>query len=185
MKDYNFFSEYQTKKGINIDAKSPLFIGSLVLIICVAICVGLIVRNAMLANQIESLNAEIQTIQSTQEYADAMILKDSIDSMAQYDQSAQAVLTQFQLSNVISTDLINTIASKLPSTVSITTFTMDNAGVNFTFSVPNRKAAAELLLSLKSTGLFLDVQLNSVGTTAEGAGSIASITAVMKAGEAK
>jgi len=184
LKDYNFFEEYQSKKGINIDPKSPAFLGALVLLLCVALSIGLVVRNMVLTNQIATINQEIATIQASEKYIKASQLELSVNSMAQYDESAQKAMKTFTDNNVIGTEFMKTLTSKLPATVTISTFTLDNASANFTFSVPNKKAVAELLLSLKSSGLFQYVELSTISTD-ETNKSNASIIATLKAGEAK
>ena len=184
MKDYNFFEDYQTKRGISIDIKSPLFIAALVLLICVAASIGLVGRNLIMTSQIGSINEEIQTLQASQKYIKASQLELSVNSMVQYDQSAQGVMQTFLSSSVIGTEFMKTLAHKLPATVTMTTFTLDNASANFTFNVPNRKAAAELLLSLKDSGLFQYVELSTVFTD-DTNNSTAGITAILKAGEVK
>lgn len=184
MKDYNFFEDYQAKRGISIDIKSPIFIAALILLLCVAGSIGLVARNMILTSQIGSISAEIQTLQASQKYINASQLELSVNSMAQYDQSAQNVMQTFQSSSVLGTEFMKTLAGKLPATVTMTTVTLDNASANFTFSVPNRKAAAELLLSLKDSGLFQYVELSSISTD-ETNKSNAGITAILKAGEAK
>jgi Tfp pilus assembly protein PilN len=185
MKDYNFFSEYQNKRGISIDARSPMFIGAMILVLMVAACVGLVVRNVMLTNETEKLYAEIEAIHTSEDYINANKLQESIDAMAQYDKNAEVALTKFRDSSVIGTALMTTLSTKLPTTSVMMTMTIDNLTANFTFSVPNRKAAAELLLSLKDTGLFQNVLLNSITTVTDTGRSEVSISAVMKAGEAK
>jgi len=186
MKDYNFFIDYQKKKGATINVKSPYFIGAVILLIVGAISCGLLVANQLMVQKIEDLKQEAAAVTASEDFIEASRLKESIDAMNQYERSAAAIQKKFDESNVIGTDLIKAITAKVPSTVSMSSFDMDNAGANFRFNVPNRKAAAELLLSLKDTGLFQEVALNSITPGSEETGGlIAEISTVMKAGEAE
>jgi hypothetical protein len=185
MKDYNFFADYQKKRGINIDLKSPYFIGAIMLIIVGALSIGLVVRNVVLTNQIASANMDIQTIQAMPEYLEANALKESIDSMNTYDQNAQGILDKFNQSNVITTDFIKAVNAKVPSTAKMSMMTINNTTATFTFIIPTQKTAAELVQSLRNSGLFEDIDLKSITPGPAGVGSSAEIAAIMKAGEAK
>jgi len=184
MSNYNFFEVYEKKSSDIFNVKSPLFIGAVVLVLCILLSLGLLGRNFLMVNHIENVRAEITTIQGSAEYAEAVQLKNSIDAIKEYDLVATGVMTQFKMNNVIDTELLQKLASQLPSTVTLTNFTMDNAVADFTFNVANQKTVSELVLRMKDSGLFLDVSFNAVTANENGAFQVV-INTVMKAGEAE
>jgi Tfp pilus assembly protein PilN len=185
MKDYNFFEIYETKKGIKINPKSATFIALIIIILCVILSVGLLLRNYLLDMRVQDMKNEIEVKISSQEYAEANRLKQSIDAMKEYDQTAEEVLKKFEEANIIGTEFMKTLVSSLPTAVAMNSINVDNASASFVFTSPDRKVAAELLLNLKNSGLFQDVQLHSITTDPNSNQMSVVIDAVMKASEEK
>lgn len=185
MKDYNFFELYEKKKKIDISLKSPYFVGAMILFICIILSIGLTLRNVYLTYQINDLNQKYGEIQLNPQLAEANRLQTSINAMGEYDISAELALNKFYNNKIIGTDLMNQISAAIPSVVSINSFKMDNSLADISFQVPSRKAAAELILSLKKTGIFQDVVLISIFSNQQGSGFVAYTACIMKAGEAK
>lgn len=185
MKDYNFFEIYESKKGMQINPKSAYFVGALILLICVGLSVGLVARNLILSYQINDMAQKLADIKVSTKYIQANKLRVSIDSMTEYDKSAEIALEKFYSNQIIGTSLLEKISSALPSTISMVSFKMNNTLADISFQVPTRKAGAELILSLKNTGLFKDVALISVFGTQDGTGFMVYTACIMEEGEIK
>lgn len=182
MKDYNFFEIYGRKKG-SINLRSPYFAGSLIVLICLIISGFLIGRNIFMGTEIKALQGEIEALQSNPAYSEALLIKQDIDALNEYDYTAESVLKQFEDSNIITTDLLARIAAQIPETTTLTEINIDNATAELTFRAPNRKAVAEILMRFKESGLFQDVTFDTI-TSMDGVNAVEVIIyGVMKAGE--
>jgi hypothetical protein len=184
MNDYNFFDVYKKKKDLQIDPKSIYFIATIILSICVLLSISVLGRNIYLSSQINNITLENDQIKASVEYIEAEKLQTSLDGMIEYDQIATITLSKFQESNVLGTKILEVISGAIPAGVRIDNFTIDNASAAFSCYTPDRKATAELLLSLKETNLFSDTHIISVSKN-EGAGYVAIIECIMKVGEVK
>lgn len=185
MHDYNFFEQYSKKKSIKINTRSPFFIALVIIIVFVVLCLGLVGRNLILGMEIQKLNEEIQIKTASKEFMQANLLQKKLDAMKQYDTTAEDILKKFEEIDLIGTEIMQKLTSSLPGTVTLTSVTMDNANASLVFNIPDRKAAAELLLNLKSSELFQEVDLSSITSDPNSGLLSATINAVMKAGEPK
>ncbi len=185
MNDYNFFSGYQRKKGIQINPGSPLFISVIIVLVCAGISAFLVVKNNALEKEIAEMSARAESIKVSQEYTQANNIQNSLDAMKQYDSGASIALENFYSCNLLNTELITGLFAGIPSSVRISSFSMDSLNVTMTCSLTSRKAASELLLGLKGTNLLYDVRLSSVSSNQDGTGSVAIISGVLKEGGAE
>ena len=184
MKDYNFFEVYGMKKG-SLNIRSPYFVGALIVLLFLIVSALLVGRNMVIENEIKSLYGEIEALKSNPVYEEAMLIKQSINDLNQYDSTADAVMKKFENSNVVTTDLLARISAQIPETATLTAFNIDNASAVITLRAPNRKAVAEAVLHLKESGLFRDVTFDTV-TNLEGVNGVeVVINGTMKAGEAQ
>ncbi len=183
MNDYNFFEIYTKKKERTINTKSPLFLAVIIIAAFAALSLGILGRNMYLAMQLSSLSEEIQTMTASKEYKEANDLQEKLDAMKQYDKTAEEIQKKFQEVNLLGTEILKTLTGSLPGSVTLTSVTMDNANAGFVFSAPDRKAAAELLLNLKESGLFQEVELTTITSDPNSGMMSVNINAVMKAGE--
>ncbi len=185
MKDYNFFLVFDKKRGARIDPKSSNFIAVIVIILCVLLSVGLVARNFVLLNRLTDINTEIEVKIASSEYTEANRLKMSIDAMKQYDEISEEIVKKFQEADVLGTEIMGTLTSVMPTSVTLNSISINNAAAGFVFAAPDRKAAAELLLNLKNSGLFQEVELNTITSDPNSSLMNVTINAVMKAGEAE
>lgn len=181
MNDYNFFSSYQKRKEINLNPGSPYFISSIILLIVVVLTAGIMMYNFYLNTQLDTIHAELMEVKASDEYTQAAFLKNSLQAMSEYDNNANLALQKFEASDIISSELLNQIFKGLPVNVKMVTFSVDQTTVSMSFDIPNRKAAAELLLGLKDTGLFQDLHLSDVSGEIGGILST-SVEGMLKAG---
>lgn len=185
MRDYNFFEIYDNKKKFSLNPRSPFFIGGIVVLVCVLLSIGLILRNRILLDNIESATEKWLRTKSSQEYISADKLQNSLDAMEDYEKNADIALGKFSLANFINSKLIADLFKELPSNVVVTDFDLKGLDLRITCDAPNRETAAELLLGLKQTGLFEMVKLDSVVTNEDNFGSVVRINGILKAGEAE
>ena len=157
---------------------------AIIALILVLISTGFIVRNLILANEVNQANSKLDAIKATQDYQDATRLQDSIAAMSEYDNSADVALKAFQDAGILNVKLLNKLSASIPSSASFTSIAATNSKIEIYCDVPSRKVAAEVLLDLKNSGLFQDVQLGSVTTkSATGsAGYTVNISTILKAG---
>lgn len=182
MNDYDFFSGYKRKKGINLDFNSPYFLGAIILIICVALSVASVARNIVLDSRIDSLTQEADAIKSTDNYLLANELQSGLDAMADYDIGASSALRKFKEAKVLDSNLISSLLKGVPANVTVTSFKIDSVGFVMICDVPGRKAAAELMQGLKETGLCQEVRLNFVTNNPDNSGGSVNIDGILKAG---
>ena len=185
MRDYNFFSAYDKKKELKISPSSPYFIAGIILLVAVLATAGLVVRNVLLEGQIQDVRDEITALQSSQEYADAMGLQAAMDALTQYERSADVVLADFERSDMLGTELLDQLAATVPATAVVTSMSLTNANFAATYTVPDKKAAAELILQMENSGLFNKVHAPNISQSEGQAGYIVSVQCSMKGVEAE
>ena len=106
--------------------------------------------------------------------------------MSEYDATADVSLKAFTESGILGTGLLNKFSAALPSAVSVTSLTFSSSKLDMACEVPSRKVAAELILALKNSGLFLDVQVSTISNSgAAVAGYTLNISTILKAGVVK
>lgn len=185
MRDYNFFSAFDKKKGLDINPKSPYFIALIIVIVAVLATAGLVVRNTMLGSQIAELNDEIATIQASAEYQEAQALNQELSQLVEYDKSAEIVLADFEKHDVLGTAVLDQLTASLPTNVITLSLSMNNSAMMANYRIPDRRTGAELILRLEESGLFSMVHASGL-TQAEGQpGYTINIQCEMKAGEAQ
>lgn len=186
MNDYNFLSDYENQRKININIKSPITFSAIVVIILLLISTGFIVRNMILASEVSHSNDKLSGIKATQDYLESTRLQDSITAMSEYDSSADVALKAFNSSSVLGTPFLKKLAVSIPSVAKFTKINLTSAKLEMYADVPDRKVAAELLLDLKNSALFQDVQLVSITlkSVAPGytPGYTVNLSAILKAG---
>lgn len=183
MRDYNFFEPLQRRKKIRINIKSPVFLGFVVILLILFASAWLVVENKLVEAQLMSAKEELNTVQASPEYQEAVQLQNSINALAEYDQYASSALSRIEAGkNILNTGFLKNLSGSIPSTVSLRGANITSANAAFYFQVPDRRAAAELKHDLDNSGLFLQTMLVSVSTES-GGGYIASINCIIKAGE--
>lgn len=183
MRDYNFFSFYERKKGINIDPKSSYFIAIIMILVFSLLSIGLVVRNVILTSQLNERNGEIILLQESAEYKEAQAFRNALDKMAEYEQGADIVLADFESQNVLATSILDQLTAALPTTVTATTLEFNHAALTGIFTLPDKKTCAELLLRLEQTGLFSSVHAPNLFQSEGQAGFIVVVECEMKAGD--
>ena len=183
MRDYNFFEAYHKKKGLDINVKSPVFLGIVVILLILAFSVGLLIQNVILAARLTSTVIELSNVQATEEYQKAIVLQNSISSMTEYDQNAGSALGRIQMGKVLNTEFLKKLSDVLPSTANIQTINLTRTTATLYINVPNQKAAAELVGNLDKSGLFLQTSLVSVTKDESTGAYVALINGIVKAGE--
>lgn len=182
MKDYNFFEIYVKKKGVSINPKSVTFAGFVLLLLLLLLSMGMLGRNFYLTQQISSLVSETDGMKMSKGYIEAQEIQTSVDAMKEYDENAEIALKKFRNINMLGTVTLSTISSAIPAGVSLNSMTIDHVITFFSFNVPDRKAAAELIANLKGLDIFLDVHLVSIVPKENEVLYSANIECVMKAG---
>lgn len=185
MNDFNFFSSYQKKKGLDLNPGSPYFISGIIVLVCIVLTSGIFIYNLILMKQIESEQAKTMEIKATEEYTKASYYQNSLQAMTSYETGADLALQNFQSSDVIRTDLLTNLWKGLPVNVRMTAFTADQTKITMSFGIPNRKAAAELLKGLKETGLFQEIHLGTIAASEESTTLSTTVDGTWKAGETK
>lgn len=180
MRDYNFFEIYEKKKGISIQPRSTVFVCAVLMLIMILATLGLIGRNLYITGKIDSFNEETERIKASKQYVEASQLQKSIDAMKEYDQNAGEALKKFRYNNLIGTEILTTISLSIPAQASIEDMKINNAFMDVSFVVADRKTASELILNLKNTGLFQNVHLSSVALNEGGSSYKAKIQCIMK-----
>lgn len=183
MKDYNFFEIYEKKKGISINPKSVTFVGLVLLSIFILISFGAVGRNIYLDHKISVLAADTEVMKTSSKYLEAEKIQTNVDAMKEYDTYAQIALNKFKSVNTLGTSTLSKISSAIPAGVSLNSMTIDHIQTSFSFVVPDRKSAAELIVNLKDLDIFLDVHLVSVIPNTGGVMYAANVECLMKAGE--
>ncbi len=181
MNDYNFFSGYERKKGLEFNLNSPYFLGAVILVLFVLLSVGSLVRNLILTMEINSRTNKAESLKSSDDYVLANDLQNSLTAMGNYDVSAALALKKFKDAQVLNSELISTFLNGVPANVVVVSFGMESTKFGMTCRAPNRKIAAELLQNLKATGLCQEIQLSSVVNNPDGT-CVVSIDGILKAG---
>ena len=183
MKDYNFFEIYEKKKGVSVNPKSAAFIGLVLLLLLIMISLGAVGRNFYLSHETEKLTADTERMKAGREFAEAQKIQDSVDAMKAYDKKAEIALNKFINFNTLGTDALTKISTAIPAGVKLDGVNMDHVVTVFSFTVPDRKATAELMANLKALDIFEDVHLISVTLNEDKISSVANIECLMKAGD--
>jgi|GEM_PF-1825520 len=185
MRDYNFFSAFDKKKGLDINPKSPYFIALIIVIVAVLATAGLVVRNMLLESQIAELNDEIATIQASAEYQEALKLQTALNNLAEYEKGADVVLTDFETSNVLGTAILDQLSASLPTTATMVGLNLNHATMTGNFTVPDKRTAAELILYLEESKLFSAVHVPNIFQREGQPGFFVVVECQMKAGDGK
>lgn len=185
MKDYNFFHELQKKRGIGLDAHSPAFWGVLVFALILVVSIGTVVYGTVLNANLASVSKELIAVQSSDDYQKAREIKEKIGLLSEYDHSAETALDKINTGDLLNTKFLNSFTSLLPSSATLQSAGINRAAAAFTFAVPDRKAAAELVKNLQGSDLFINTTLVSVASQQGASGYTAVINSVLKAGELK
>lgn len=182
MRDYNFFEPLQRRKGCHINLKSPVFLGLVVILLIVAASGGLVVQNAIIKKELADARGQLDILQASPAYQEAIMLQESIAALNSYDLYASSALAKIdEGKNLLNTDFLKGFADVIPNTVSLQTASITSATASFSFQAPDRKAAAELVHDLDHSDLFQQTVLGSV--TEGESGWVVSINCILKAGE--
>lgn len=182
MRDYNFFSAFDKKKGLDINPKSPYFIALIIVIVAVLATAGLVVRNVLLESKIAELQDEIAVIAASTEYQEALKQQEELNNLEEYEKYADIVLSDFQQHNIIGTDILDQFTASLPSTVTTISMSINNATMTANFSAPDKRTVAELLLRLEESGLFSSVHAPNIAQVDGQTGFTVAVECEMKAG---
>ena len=180
MRDYNFFEIYR-KKSSRVRVRSPYFIGAVIIFLCAAAGLVLVAGNLVLSGEIADITAKTAVMQSGEEFAEANRLQQSIELMQRYDSNAESALTSLEAAQVLGTGTLKALFGGIPVSVTLNTLSVDAGSLSITCTLPNRRAAAELILGLRETGLFSDITLTSISTNQDGSGSVAALSGTLKA----
>lgn len=183
MRDYNFFEHYQRRKDASINFKSPFFFGIIIILLIIALSAGLLVRDKVLSARLSDLQSQLQTIQSSAEYQAADQISKRISAMSEYDQYAATALDRIEQGDVLGTEFMNDLSGILPSSVILQSASINRATASFVFTVPDRKAAAELIKHFDESELFIKASLTSLTAQQDVNNFTATIDCVLKAGE--
>jgi Tfp pilus assembly protein PilN len=183
MKDYNFFEIYEKKKGISINPKSVTFIGLVLLMLLIVISLGTVGRNFYLSYHTDKLTADTERMKAGREYVEAQKIQDSVDAMKDYDKKAEIALKKFKNSNTLGTNILTKISAAIPAGIKLDSMNMDHVVTVFSFIVPDRNAADELMANLKALDIFEDVHLISVTLNEDKIQYTSNIECIMKAGD--
>ncbi len=183
MKDYNFFDEFQKRNKIHINFTSPAFLGVLVIALIIVFSAGLMLYNTILGARLTSLTEDLTAIHESQEYQKADELQKKIGALTEYDQYAGTAYEKIKSGDVLGTDFLYAFSRILPSSVSLQNASINRATATFTFTVPDRQAAAELVKHIDESDLFVQTTLISVVSQQGAAGYTAVINSILKAGE--
>lgn len=183
MRDYNFFEPLQHRKKIHINVKSPVFLGFIVILLILCTSAALVAENKLVQTQLEAAKEELNAVQASPEYQEAVQLQNSISALMEYDQYASAALERIESGkSILNTGFLRSLSGAIPSTASLKGVNMTSANASLFFQVPDRRSAAELKYDLDRSGLFLQTTLVSV-TTEAGGGFLATLNCILKAGE--
>ena len=149
MSDYNFFSDYQKKKKLELNPNSIYFWGGIIILICILAMIGVLVRNYVLTSQIQSIEMSTVQIKSDADYVKANELQQSLNAMLAYDAQAEITLQKLEQLQIINSDLVSSLMNGVPKNITVDTFGMDNISFGMTCNAPDKKSAAELLLGIK------------------------------------
>lgn len=184
MHDFNFFVEYERKKGGTIDMKSPVFLGILAILIIVLLSGGSVGRTMILKAKLTNMTERVNELQTSPEYQKSLVLQKSMSLLSEYDQNVTSSLEKINRGNTLSTVFLDRLAASIPSNISMRSANLSRTECSFDFLAPSRKAAAELMKSLDASGLFLKTTLQSVvSDQAESGGFMVYVHGILKAGE--
>lgn len=185
MRDYNFFEPYQRRKGSGIKLTSPFFFGIVVIFLILALSGGLLIRDRMLADELQGLQEQLIAIQSGAEYQAADQVSKRIGTMSEYDQYAATALERIHQGQVLGTAFMRNFTALLPVGATLENASIHRATASFEFEVQNRRIAAELLKHLDESELFVKTSLKSLVLLQDVNRFTAAIDCTLKAGEAQ
>jgi len=184
MRDYNFFESCQKRKGFHINIKSPIFLGFVVILLILAASGAAVVQNTVVKAELADTREELAALQTSPEYQEMIELQNRISALTEYDQYASMALEKIETGKrILNTGFLRKLSGVIPSTAALQSANFTSANAAFSFQVPDRETAAELIHDLDHSGLFLQTTLVSVTSTGDGGGFTASINCTIKAGE--
>ncbi len=180
MSDYNFFEPYQQRASLSLDIKSPALLAILSVIAIAGVSIGLLVSNRISASELAEAKTNLSTIEASAEYIAANEIQTAIDAMTLYDENAALALGRIEKGEILSTEFLTSLSASMPETSKLLRANITRTYSDFSFYLPSRGAAAELIDSLDQSGLFVHTFLSEI--VKDGPGYRAEINVVMKAG---
>lgn len=161
--DINFFTPYQGQKK---EAKNKIiYVYSSVGFLTVAI-LGTLVWNtvslAMLKGQIKDYEAKLSAPEIQEKLAEAREVANKTDILNKYDVGLTEIITAVESREVVSTKILNSISSTLPTEVSFNSINLTNTEVSIQAVSSNRTAIAELQYNLKQLDNVQDVYIGAI-----------------------
>lgn len=161
--DINFFTPYQGQKK---EAKNKIiYVYSSVGFLTVAI-LGTLVWNtvnlSILKAQIKGYEAKLNAPEIQEKLAEAREVANKTDILNKYDVGLTEIITAVESREVVSTKILNSISSTLPTEVSFNSINLTNTEVSIQAVSSNRTAIAELQYNLKQLDNVQDVYIGAI-----------------------
>lgn len=161
--DVNFFTPYQGQK--KEEKNKIIYVYSSVGFLTVAI-LGTLVFNsvslAVLKGQIKSYESKINAPEIQEKIKEANEVAMKKDILVKYDNGLTEVITAVESREVVSTKILNSISSTLPSEVSFNSINLTNTEVAIQAVSSTRSAIAELQYNLKQLDNVQDVYIGAI-----------------------
>ena len=187
MKDYNFFSAFEKKK-LAIDPKSPSFIIAVALIVALIFCGGIALGNFLFNQKLYDITDALNAKKASPQYIEVQKIQEELAALELYDKMADQVVADYGAASILESAFFSDFSKLMPQNVRLNSLTVTGNAVSLQCMSADKKAFAVLLSQMNDSGLFASSQLVSVSATIDlsgGAGNIADIQAILKAGESE
>ncbi len=163
MKDINFFAEYAGKKKEQKNSAKYIYSSIGVL---GAFIVGTLIYHTVsiqvVNGQIEDLTEKINSPQVKEKLLESEVIAEKHSFFSKYNDNLTEVITNVENRKVVSTQLINSLSSTLPTEVSFNTLSINGGEVTIQAESSTMEAIAELQYNLKNLSQIEYVYIGAI-----------------------
>ena len=163
MRDVNFFAEYEGKKKEEKNNVKYIYssIGILTFLIAGSFLyntIGLYVIN----RQITCIKEEINAPEVQEKLLEAKVVDEKYKAFSTYDNDLTEVINNVENRKVVTTQLINSLSSTLPTEVSFNSINISGYEITIQAEASTREAIAELQYNLKNLSQIEYVYIGAI-----------------------
>lgn len=166
--DLNFFTPYLGRKKERKKTYIAIYSITASFILLILITLGYNSAQMMkLHSEIADINEKLEQPEIISKYEESKSINKKIEILGQYDEGLNAITAEISTRDIISSQLLNSLSSTLPSDVSFKSINITAGNIAINASSKTRQAIAEVQHNLKALPEIGDVYIGAISGTGE------------------
>jgi len=184
IRDYNFFSS--TLGARNVSRKKYLFAAAfiglyLAAVFCIYYYLG--IKAGEIKAEIGRLDEYLASEDITAGLSAVDEKSRAVEELNLYNQAIDGIISELGMQSAIDSEYIQTITSTLPEGLYFSSISMANSQLNIRGTASTRLKITEFLNNMEALGIFEDVHISTIESTAEDTEGFAFLLSCTRKGE--